>query len=552
MKFLFLIFAATLAAQQKPVRTIVLPQRIGILTEAQITLDDVVKSVLANNRDIESSKIDRLEAAIRLVGANGVYDPKFSVEPAYSHIDSAVSSSLGGGSVPGKLQQTTLQAIPQVTGLLHSGGSYTVSYSTARNSTDNTFATLNPQFPTTLTFSAVQPLFRNFHIDDNRRQIIVAKKNKSITDEQFRQRVIETTTTAVEAYWDLVYAVRNLQIQVEAVDLARKQVESNQRQADQGILAPIDVVEAETQLDTFEQSLYSAQQALTRAENVVKALMLTDRTSPLWRAALIPVTSPVLDPPAADYEPSVQEALMARPEISQTKLSAEVNQTNTQYYKDQTKPQVDLVGSYSLAGLAGTSVSSGPNPFTASTLLLTQRVNDLSALQGLQPLPVIPTTAAGAPPFLVGGYGTSLGNLFGWNYPGIQASVRISIPIRNRQADANLAVSEAEGRRIENQYKQLEMRIEGDVRDTLQALESTKARLNAAVLARQSSEEQYQSEQRKFQEGTSTVFLVLQRQTAMITARDAEVRAQTDVSKAIADFERATARTLTVRNIQIP
>jgi HAE1 family hydrophobic/amphiphilic exporter-1 len=552
MKVLYFVFAATLMAQQKPVRTIVLPQRIGIMTEAQITLDDVVRAVLANNRDIESSKIDRLEAAIRLVGARGVYDPKFSVEPLYSHIESPVSSSLGGGIVPGFLQQTTLQAIPQLTGLIPTGGSYTVSYSTARTSTDNTFATLNPQFPTTLTFSAVQPLFRNFRIDDNRRQIIIAKKNKSISDEQFRQKVIETTTTAVEAYWDLVYAVRNLQIQVEAVDLARKQVESNQRQADQGILAPIDIVEAETQLDTFEQSLYSAQQALTHAENVLKALMLQDRTMPLWRAALVPVTPLVLDLPVAEYQESVNEALMARPEVSQTKLSAEVNETNTKYYRNQTRPQVDLVGSYSLAGLAGSTVSAVPNPFTASTLALTQRVNDLSIAQGLQPLPIASPTASAAPGFLVGGYGTSLSNLFNWNYPGVQASVRISIPLRNRVADANLAVSEAEGRRIENQSKQLEMRIEGDVRDTLQAMESSKARLNAAVLARQSSEEQYASEQRKFQEGTSTVFLVLQRQTTMITARGAEVRAQTDVSKAVADFERATARTLTVRNIQIP
>ncbi len=553
MKFLFFVFAATLVAQQKPVRAIVLPQRIGIMTEAQITLDDVVRSVLTNNHDIEASRIDRAEAVIRLTGARGVYDPKLVVEPLFNHTDSAVSSSLGGGAVPGKLQQTNVQATPQVTGLIpYSGGSYTVGYFSARNSTDNTFATLNPQFPTTLTFSAVQPLWKGLRDDDNRRQIVIAKKNRSITDEQFRQKVIETTTTAINAYWDLVYAVRNLQIQVEAVDLARKQVESNQRQADEGILAPIDVVQAENQLDTFEQNIYTAQQSLTQAENVLKNLMLADRTSALWRAALVPGTPLTLDPPAAEYESSVDEALKGRPELSQTKLSADVNRANTKYFHDQKKPQADLVVSYSLAGLAGTTIAAAPNPFTASTVALSQRVNDLSLLEGLQPLPIVNATAAAAPPFLVGGYGTSLSNLAGLNYPGVQASVRISIPLRNRTADANLAVSEAEGKRIENQYKQQEMRIEGDVRDTLQAMQSSKARLNAAMLARQSAEAQYQSEVRQFQEGTSTVFLVLQRQTTMITARNGELRAQTDVSKAIADFERATARTLTARNIQIP
>jgi HAE1 family hydrophobic/amphiphilic exporter-1 len=109
----------------------------------------------------------------------------------------------------------------------------------------------------------------------------------------------------------------------------------------------------------------------------------------------------------------------------------------------------------------------------------------------------------------------------------------------------------AEERRIENQRQQLEIGVETDVRNTMQAIDSTKARMDAAVLARQSSEAQYQSELRQFQEGTSTVFLVLQRQTTMITARNTELRAQTDMSKAIADFERATTRTIAVRKIAL-
>ena len=541
-----------LAAIRRPVRVILLPRRIGIMTEAQITLDDVVSSVLANNRDIESSRIDRLEATLRFTGAKGAYDPRFTMEPAFLHSESPVSSSLGGGSIPGKLRQTNVSATPAITGnILDSGGTYSVSYSSARNSTDNTFATLNPQFPTTLTFSAVQPLFRGLRYDDNRRQIKIAKKNLSITDEQFRQKVIQVTTQAVEAYWDLVYAVRNLQIQMEAVDLARKQVESNQRQEAQGILAPIDIVQAENQLDTFEQNIYSAQQSLTQAENVLKGLMLQDRASALWRAALIPVTPLNLDPPGLDYEPAVEEALHSRPELAQVKLSAEVAQTNTRYLHEQTKPQADLVLSYSAAGLSGKALGSAPNPFTASTAALTNQVNLLSQLQGVPPIPPIPAGASGAPAFLVGGYAQSLSNLTAWNYPGANASVRISIPLRNRTAVSNFEVSVAEERRIENQRQQLEIGIEADVRNTMQAIDSTKARLNAAILARQSGEEQYQSELRQFQEGTSTVFLVLQRQTTMITARNTELRAQTDLSKAIADFERATTRTIGVHKIAV-
>jgi HAE1 family hydrophobic/amphiphilic exporter-1 len=522
------------------------------MSEVELTLDQVVASVLANNRDLESTRIDRLEAGLRLTGARGAYDPRFVMEPSFVHTTSPVSSTLGGGSIPGELRQTNLSATPQITGnILNSGGTYTVSFSSARNSTDNTFATLNPQYPTQLTFSAVQPLFKNLRYDDNRRQIQIAKKNLSISDEQFRQKVIQVATQAVEGYWDLVYAIRNLQIQVEAVDLARKQVESNQRQEAQGILAPIDIVQAENQLDTFEQNIYSAQQALTQAENVLKGLMLPDRSSPLWTAALIPVTPLNLDPPALDYEPALDEALRSRPELAQVKLSADVAQANTRYLHEQTKPQADLVISYSASGLSGKALTGGPNPIlTAGTAALTNQVNLLSQLAGIPPIP--PSTATlSAPQFLVGGYAQSLSNLTAWTYPGFNASVRISVPLRNRTAVSNFEVGMAEERRIENQRQQLEIGVETDVRNTMQAIDSTKARMDAAVLARQSSEAQYQSELRQFQEGTSTVFLVLQRQTTMITARNTELRAQTDMSKAIADFERATTRTIAARKITL-
>ena len=355
----------------------------------------------------------------------------------------------------------------------------------------------------------------------------------------------------MEAYWDLVYAVRNLQIQMEAVDLARKQVESNQRQEAQGILAPIDIVQAENQLDTFEQNIYSAQQSLTQAENVLKALMLQDRVSALWRAALIPVTPLNLDPPSLDYEPALDEAIRSRPELAQVKLSAEVAQTNTRYLHEQTKPQADLVVSYSASGLSGKAVSGIPNPLTAGTTALTNQVNQLSQLAGIPLLPIAPSGSIGAPPFLVGGYAQSLSNLTAWNYPAANASIRISIPLRNRTAVSNFEVSLAEEKRIENQRQQLEIGIEADVRNTMQAIDSTRARMNAAILARQSSEEQYQSELRQFQEGTSTVFLVLQRQTTMITARNTELRAQADLSKAIAEFERSTTRTIAVHKITL-
>lgn len=539
-------------AANRPVRVIVPPPRVGIMGQVELTIEDAVSDVLANNHDIESSRIDRQVASIRLTGARGSYDPRFGADGGWVRSINPVASALGGGSTPGQVRQITTTVSPNLSGLLpYTGATYSVSFANNRNTTDNVFATLNPQYPTTLSFSATQPLWRGLRYDDARRQIEIAKKNNALTDEQFRQRVIEVVTQAVAAYWELEFAYRNFQIQTEAVELARRQVESNQRQAQQGILAPIDIVEAETQLANFEQSLYTAQQNLTRAENTLKALMLLDRRSPLWSAALIPITPLNLDKPTADYAAAIEDALNTRPELAQLKISRDVNQANVRYFREQTKPQVDLVATYSAAGLAGAQVPGSGSFFGSSNTALNDRVNELSTLLGLQPLPASTPVNTGPPAVLVGSYGQSLSNLIGFNYPTANASLRISLPLRNRVAEANLAASVADTRRIDNQRDQVEMAIEADVRNTIQAMDTAKARLDASIIARQSAEQQYQSEQRKFQEGTSSSFLVLQRQTSLITTRTNELRAEADLSRAIADFERATARTLQVRNINI-
>jgi len=517
---------------------------------ARITLDQAIADVLAHDRDLEISRIDRSIAAFNVTAANGAYDPRVGVQSYWERAVFPIGSIIGGGP-NGAISQTTANVVPQLSGLLPLGGTYSLSLSSSRVSSDNQFNTLNPQYPSAMTLSFIQPLFRNLLYDDARHHIAVAKKNQALSNAQFRQRVTEIVTQAVDAYWDLVYAVRNLDLQVEAVDLARRQMESNQRLESQGLLAPIDVTEAETQFDNFKQNAYMAQENLTRAENVLKTLMAGDRLSPVWSKALVPETPREAAAPKVELVEAVNQAVAHRPELEQIKLSRAINDADSRYYHEQTKPQVDLVATYVGNGLAGRVLPPSPNPLTAGTDAIVARINQLSQIEGLPPVPPISFGSGAVPPLLVGGYGQSLANISGWNFPTLHAGVNVSLPVRNRTAEANLAASVAQGRRIENQIAQVEQLIEADVRNAVQSMDSARARLAAASAARQSAEAQHQSEVRKFQAGTSTVFLVLQRQTAMINARDLENRAQADSNKAIAEYERATAKTLENRSIDV-
>ena len=549
----FFISTAVVAQQQEtlvpPVRPVRFPPRIGVFTEARITLDQALHMALLNNKDIESSRIDKQEAEYNLLGARGAYDPVVGGNSFWLKQVSPVASSLGG-SATGAVLTKTWQFDPSVSGSSPwFGGSYRTDFSNQRTFTDNTFVTLNPQFPTALNFSYTQPLWRGLKYDANRHAIEVARKNLSLTDEQFHQRVMTVMQQTELAFWELAFAYNNLEVQLQAVEIGRQQDESNRRQEQQGLLAPIDVVAAQTQLANFELNAYSAQNALTRAEDNLKVLILPDRTAPLWSSALIPVI-PETKPPLEPLAEAVAEALHNRPEVAQTRISSEINQSDTRLYRDQTKPQVDLTGAYSRNGLAGTQLPQGPNPFIAGFGPLIDRLNTLSATAGLPPLNLTFGNST-VPPLLVGDYGQSVSNLWNGNFPTAQVGLRIAIPIRNRAAEANLGRSLAEGRRIKNQTEQIEQAIEADVRNAMQLVQTAQLRLDAARVARGSAEEQYNSEQRQFRAGTSTLFLVQQRQTTMIAARSEERRAEADLGEAIAAFELATGSILRDHNITL-
>src|SRR5205085_7806038 len=147
-----------------------------------------------------------------------------------------------------------------------------------------------------------------------------------------------------QAYWDLVFSLKNLQVQNDAVTQARAQLESNKRQVDQGTLAPIDIVSAEAQMTLFEQNVYVAQEGVTRAENNLKQLMLPERTAQLWSKALLPTTPVDLSAPPVELNEAVSIALSSRPELEQVAKTAEINKINQKFFNDQLKPQIDLFG----------------------------------------------------------------------------------------------------------------------------------------------------------------------------------------------------------------
>jgi outer membrane protein TolC len=541
--------APNYVAPQRPLPS---AERVGVDVSDQfpLALNDAIRMALKNSNDIDESRVDVQIAEYNLRAARGVYDPLLSSTDYYERATTPTSSTLGGAGASGAVTQTSGVGSLRLSGYSPwAGGSYEFDFSSTRLTTTNTNVTLNPQYPSAATLIYTQPLLRNRGFNNNRRQIEIARKNLSMSDAQFRQRAIDVITQVEQSYWDLAFALRNLQVQIDAVKQARLQVESNRRLVEKGVLAPIEIVAAQTQVTTFEQNVYTAQEAVTRAENTLKTLILPDRSEALWSRAITPVTPVSLEAPRVPLEQTVKSALDNRLDLAQLRTSAELNRIDVRYYRDQTRPQLDLVGTYTTDGLAGALVSNA-NVSRGTNPLLVQRVNDLSALAGLPPLTITTTTSSPAAN-LIGGYTQSLRNLIEQRYPTARVGVVVSLPLRNRTAEANLGRSLALGSRINDQIKQAQQLIEADVRNSVQAVRSAEARLAAAAASRASAEQQYESQQRQFRAGTTTVFLVLQAQTALLAARAGELQAQTALNKAISQLQHATGNTLEANNVAV-
>ncbi len=526
-------------------------ERVGVndVNAMPLTLNEAIRMALENNNDIRASRIDVEKAEHDLTASRGAYDPKIFSESYFERTSLPVASFFGGSNT-GSLKINTTSNQVGLSGLAPKyGGSYEIGMSSTRYSSNNFFNTLNPAVSSQLSFTFTQPLVRGRKTDNTRRRIEIAKKNLTLTDVQFRQKATEIITNVEEAYWELVNALKNLQVQIEAVNQSRAQVETNRRQVAKGVLAPIDVVEAEAQVKNFEQNVYLAQEDVTKSENNLKTMMLPDRSSDLWSRALLPVTPVNLEAPRMVLSDAVSAAMENRFELAQLRTNAEINKIDQKFYRDQVKPQIDLQMSYSTNGYAG-SVTDNANPLLNNLSSLEKRVAELSNIAGLPPTQSL-NLFTSVNSNMQGGYGQSLVNMWTQDNPTFKVGIRISLPLKNRTAKAELGHSLAEGRRIDTVRAQTEQMIEADVRNAMQSVRSVEARLAAAAAARLAADQQYTSEQRKFKAGMSTVYLVLQRQTDLVVARGRELQAQTDLNKSIAEFQRAIGNTFRYRNVSV-
>lgn len=487
------------------------------------TLRDAILAALQKSPDIEVARQNVRLAQYDVLAAQGFYDPLASSTLNYNSQKTPNLSQFSGSSENFLQNNALTYNFGYSQPVERTGGNYQISFNNVRI-TSNT-SSLATSYTPALTGTLTQPLMRNFATDTNRHLIQIAKKKLDLSDAQFRQQVIQIIATVEGAYWDLAFAIRSEEIQRDALKLAEKQLSDNQEQLKVGTLAGLDVVNAAAQIETVRQQVFQAMQTVAQAQDTLKSMTVQGPGDELWTSDLVPVESFELKPLTLPLPEALRLALANRPEVSEFTLQKGMNEIDVTFFRNQTKPQVDLTASYGLTGVGG-SVASFPD-----------------ANGVLQPANVTPA--------FIGGYATALGNLFKDSFPTWRVGVTVSLPLRNRTAQANLGSALETGQQLQTQLRKQLQIIVADVRSAYHAVETARLSFGAARAAREYAEQQLTGEQEKFAVGLSTTFLVLTRQNDLSQARGSEVQTLTNYNKAIAALQLAISSTLTDNSIQI-
>lgn len=533
-------------------------RRVGVQTESTmpISLNEAIRKALENNNDIEVSRTDVRYQETQLRSLLGIYDPSFSVTPTFTRNSSTGSSATNDFRLNAGFDKLLERGGGSINSFFNNNQAGRSNSNFTTNNTTSTFnSTLGTTYSSNLGVGYTQPLFRNFRIDNTRRQIKIQRKRLQQSDADFRRQTIAVIAQVQNSYWDLVFALRDQQNRLANLNLAKENLRQVEAKINAGTAAPLARAEVATELANREGDVLLATEQVSQTENTLKTLLLRDANAPEWTQSLVPTDKPVFSDAPIVVEDALKDAMDNRPELSRLRLQNEINKIDIDYFKNQTKPQIDLVSSFSLGGLSiggQNSTTTTTKQFTGNSSILLDAINEARVKLALSQIPnndVIVSSAL--PNYLSGGSFQAFRNLFRADAPTYSVGLSINFPFRNRTAEANLAGARIQQEQVAAQTRGQEQLIIADVRNAVQAAETGRQRILTARRARENAEIQLEGERKLFEAGRSTTFLLFQRENALTNARNAEIRAETDYNKALSGVQRATSTTFRSNNIEV-
>lgn len=489
----------------------------------RLTLDEAVQLALERNLDISVQRLSPQAFDFSLASLRAVYRPTLTSQLTAQKTTNPSTATIAGNAAGSGITQT-LQDVNGgvVQNVPWGGGNLSIALNNRRTTTTSQTALFNPSYTPSWSAQYTQPLLRGFAIDSTREQLVVTRLNQDISEVQLQATIINTLSNVRNAYWDYVFSVQAVDVAKQSVALADRLVKDNQTRVEVGTMAPIDVVQAQSQAATQRQNLVSAEATERTAELTLKRLIVSGTQDPNWSAHIDPVDRPEFRPEPIDVAAAVRKALSARTDLQIAKKNLDANNETFKFLHNQTLPQADFVARYALTGLGGNQLQTTGSGITR--------------------------TVTGSIP---GGFGDALGRLFNRDFPQWNFSLNVNYPLGTSTADAAVARARIQMSQTAAQLRQIELQVATEVTNAALQAQSNAERVQAAQAARELAQKQLDAENSKFEVGMSTNFLVVQAQRDLATARNNELQAILAYRKSLVELDRLQQTTLQNSNVTV-
>jgi outer membrane protein len=475
----------------------------------RLSIDEAVTLALEQNLDLQVERLNPQIQDMSITEARSVYTPVLSSTFLGNNQNSPSSGFLSGAGDQTSVTDRTLRdGVDIVQEVPWKGGSYAASWDGSHRTSSSVFFSFDPILQSNLSLNYTQPLLRNLAIDTPRWQIAITRANREMSDIQLRATVVVTQRNVRNAYWGLVSAQSFLAVQRQSLDLSQESLRNNRTRVEVGTMAPIDIVEAESEVARNEENVIIAEAAVERAEDLLRTLIFDPDTPDFWSIQIQPSDEPMLAPREIDVDAAIRNALSQRTDLDAVDRNIQTSDTDIQYYGNQRLPDVNLQVDYRATGLGGTFLERGGD-FGIGDIIGRQETS----------------------------FGSVLGNVFTNDFPTWTVGVTVSYPLGTSSADANLERARLQRGQGHARRRSLEMRIATEVRDAARAVRTNLQRVEATRASRLLGERRLAAEQRRFEVGLSSTFLVFQAQRDLAQARNREEVAILDYTRSLVDFD---------------
>jgi outer membrane protein TolC len=471
-----------------------------------LSIDEAVQLALKQNLNLQIERLNPQVQDYSIAQALANYTPVFGGGIQYNNQQQPPSSFLSGSN--STVTSNSFGGNAQLAKFFPWGTNGTVSWDSSRATTNSIFSSFNPSLNGNVDVRISQPLLRNFKFDTVRQQVYTARKNREISDVNLQQSVALITRQVKNAYWEYVYSLDSLQVARQSLDLAQESLRNTKSRVEIGTLAPIDIVQAESEVASREEAVILAEASIGQTEDILRTLIFDPNTRDFWAMQLKPTDVAPFLTQAVDVDAAVRNALKDRTDLITTRKQMDITDYDLKYYKNQTLPSLDFTMHYNSTGIGGTQLVREGEGF---------------------PPPVVGTVERS--------YLDLMKDVLSAKYPTWVLALNVSYPIGTSIAEASYSRAKVQKVQSDLNLRDLELNVSAQVRDAARQLTANSKRVDATKAARVLAERRLEAEEKKFAAGMSTSFEVFQAQRDLSQARSNELRAVLDYDKSQVDFE---------------